>query len=106
MNHEHRDQHVAIVELCPQKSRDERRRENYQTAHRRRALFLLMAVGCSLSDDLVQTHAPESADDRRADNERNEQRSDCRACGPERDVIEDSKKSEVPHERNEQIIEH
>src|SRR5688572_3613917 len=105
-HHEHPDQDVSVIELRPEDGRNERSGKNDQAAHGWRALLLLVTVGRALPDYLVKPHAPQTPDDQRTDNERNEQSCDRGTGGAERYVVEDPQESEVLYQRNQQVVEH
>src|SRR5437867_2021788 len=105
---DHCDQDVAVVQACPEESAGESRPENDESAHRRSSSLLLMCVGRSFANNLVQPHTPQPPHDSWADNPGKENRAYRRACGAKSYPLKQSQKPEVrqSYEWNEQIVQH
>ena len=75
-------------------------------AHRRRAALPLVRGRTFGPDHLADLAGPEPADDRRADDERQQDRRDRGARGAKADVVEEIEKDVMLAQRGEQVIEH
>src|SRR3954469_14231688 len=88
----HCEQHIAVVELCPQERADESRAKDDEAAHRGRSSFLLVHIRRSFPNHLMQTHSAQATHDAWADNESEKERSDCCAGRAERNPLEQPQK--------------
>src|ERR1700674_4741008 len=91
----HRQQHIAVIELGPEQRTDEGRAEDDQSAHRWRPSFLLMRVRRAFADHLMEAHSAEAPHDSRADDECQKERGNRSTGGAESYPLEQSQKPEM-----------
>ncbi len=104
---EHRDPHVWIRKIRPQQRRHHDRDDDQDSAHGRRARFLLVRLRPVFPDVLADLKFAQLGDQPRPQRQAQEQRRQCRERGAKRGVLEYAKGREVAKQLFvEQPIEH
>ena len=102
----HRDPDVDVGEVRPQQRRHERRRQDQQPAHRRRAGLGAMRLRPFLPDHLPDLEIAQPADQPRSHDQADDERRHARRRGAERDVAGHVEDRDLRVEREEEVVQH
>src|SRR5262245_61792209 len=100
------DPHVQVVEPRPQERGAERRRQDEQPTHRRRAGFGAMAGGTFLTNHLTNLKFPQLGDQPRSKGDADDKGRDTRRRRSERDVLNDIQHRQPGVKRVQKVVEH
>src|SRR5688572_3421839 len=90
----HRNPHERVGEIGPEQRRQDRRRQDQDAAHRRRARLGAVRLRPFLADDLANLEVADLADEPGPDDQAEDQRAEARRGGAEGDVARDVKEAE------------